>query len=1003
MNKLRVLFLILFLEVFGWQLNAMPVVATPATDLQPGAAQPVSQPAVDQPVDLPDQQTQQFPTVAQTPVTMPSTQISPLQPSAGENVDAQNAPVSGLRVEMGIDEAQAPEGQTAENPAVIGLPEELKPKIEDLDEEKNIYLNFDNADLSSFINYIAEIKKLNLIPDKSIEGAKISLTVRDPLTAEGAWRTFLTVLEMAGFSIIKVGDVYKVIPKDQKIQQPLPVYINVPPDTLPQDDSNIRYVLFLTNLNVSDYKDLLQNMLSDKGVPIDIKEVNAFIITDKSLNIISAAKLLLELDQMGGAETATFIRLKNANAIDVKGLLESLMKKPEVSPLARLLGKTVEGSRDYFPPGTRIVADERLNALILIGDAKPIKKIEDFIKNYVDTELKEAKSPLHVYELQYTDASQVADILREVTTPPESATGQAASKYGAIRGGVKYFRGMNFKVDKDGNKLIVSSADAVDWKLLKNTIKDLDKPQPQVAIETLIITVDIGDEKELSGATRNKKHGMLGKNIDFQSAALSSEPSLERKDSSSDPVSLLGNMISQITSRQGLATMTIGSAVNGVTNIWSIFQALKTQTNTSIVSQPFITVSNKTTARVKVGQEQRILQEQTGDGLKGYESVEANTEVSVTPLINLEGEIRLDIETNINEFLNTEGTEKVLRNLKTSVSVLDGQVLALGGFVKTKVAETTYKTPFLGDIPVLGWFFKRQNRQIAKSYIFIFMCPTIIKPRQQPGMNLYTKMKLHEATDSIEDGIKTKRTPDPIYNWFFNPEKENYSHKVVDFANARYQPTTVDIKNDPYYRAQTRNARDNDFEDVGPAQKNEPVARNSSLPVMVQNVQAIEKPVEEPKPPLPVRPIVSPQTESMPKSQPQIAASSAQSNLQVQPPAHTQMQQPVISSVPVVPEVVSSSATQNIQNDQVQRIEKNRELLKNTIAMPVDKEPVVQQGIVESSPFDDAKATRDIVERSFGADDSIKKRNRLKEFLSQNPALSQNSAISRYSTRRGLA
>ena len=81
------------------------------------------------------------------------------------------------------------------------------------------------------------------------------------------------------------------------------------------------------------------------------------------------------------------------------------------------------------------------------------------------------------------------------------------------------------------------------------------------------------------------------------------------------------------------------------------------------------------------------------------------------------------------------------------------------------------------------------------------MSPTIIKPRSTPGMQLYTKMKLHQATDDIEDTVETKCIMDPIHNWFFNPEKENYSHKVIDFANARYQPTTVDIRNDPYYRS----------------------------------------------------------------------------------------------------------------------------------------------------------------------------------------------------------
>ena len=49
---------------------------------------------------------------------------------------------------------------------------------------------------------------MNLVVDKSIESVKISLTIREPLTADGAWNVFLTVLEMSGFSIIKIpGDV----------------------------------------------------------------------------------------------------------------------------------------------------------------------------------------------------------------------------------------------------------------------------------------------------------------------------------------------------------------------------------------------------------------------------------------------------------------------------------------------------------------------------------------------------------------------------------------------------------------------------------------------------------------------------------------------------------------------------------------------------------------------------------------------------------------------------
>ena len=696
-------------------------------------------------------------------------------------------------LEMGLS---AQENPTEDNNKITtSIEEKVKDKIEDekedKEEKKDIYLNFEDTELSNFINYIGELKKINLIPSRALENVKISLTVRDPLTVDGAWKIFLTVLEMAGFSIIKVGEVYKVIPKAEKLTQPLPSYINVPFETLPDSDINIRYVVFLQNIQVAEIRGLLESMLSPQRSVIDYPEVNGMIITDKSFNIKAAMRVIQELDKTGLQETVTVMHLKNANANDVKTLFETLIKKPEGSPIARLLGKQAESNLEYFSPTTRIIAEERSNSLILMGNQQSIKKIEDFIIEHLDSELKGTETPLHIYELQHTDAEQIKEILETVTDV--SAVAQAG-KYGAVRGGVKYFKAMKFQADKDGNRIIVSTTDNQDWKLIKKTIEDLDKPQPQVAVETLIVTVDLGDTKQLGGRIRNKKEGQIGKGIDFQSTGIGNTTL------GSDPTSLLGNLISSLVTGQGASILTFGKG----TNIWGIFEALQQQTNTSILAQPFLTITNKKKASITVGTKKRIEAEVINAyDQKSYKDTEANTKIDLTPQINLDGVIRFDIGITINEFTDAAGKDQQTKNLVSNATVANGQVLVLGGFVKTKVTEQLQKTPLLGDIPVLGWLFKNKTRVITKSYVFIFMSPTIIKPRTQPGSNLYTRMKLHDAKNNIDESVETKKINDPLHNWFFNPEGENYTHKVDDFANARYQPTTVDIKNDPYYRVQT--------------------------------------------------------------------------------------------------------------------------------------------------------------------------------------------------------
>lgn len=717
-------------------------------------------------------------------------------------------------------------------PAVPAVPAEVK----------DIYLNFENTELSNFIDYISELKKLNVIPDKTLEGSKISLTIREPVSIEGAWNIFLTILEMAGFSVVETGEVYKIIPKDKKLTQPLPSYINVPYESLPDSDLTIRYVMFLTNIAPASVEPVLSSMLSATSMLHRQDDMNAFIITDKSYNIKAAAKLVFELDQMGLPENVTVLRLKRINAVDTKQLLDALIRKPEGNPLARLLGKTTEGGTEYFSPTTRIIPEERTNSLILLGNSKSIDKIVDFITNNLDTEIKDAESPLHIYELQHIDAAQVAAILQEVTAMPDSITGQAAGKYGSIRGGVKYFKGMNFQVDKDGNRLIVSCTDKQDWKLLKKTIQDLDKPQPQVALESLLVTVNADDVKNLGGMIRNKKHGQIGKNIDFQSANLNGTTELESSapgNPPGEPISILGNLLNQLVAKNGQTVLTFGNPSTPIPGlsfgVWGVFQMLKTQTNASILSEPSITVANKTTANITVGQTKRVVSQVVNPGgsggsgsASGYVDTDASTKIDVTPQINLDGVIRLKIRVEITDFTDNDGNNKTSNILDTNVTVADGQVLILGGFVQTKVNDTLSKTPLLGDIPVLGWFFKNKSRTVNKQYIFIFLSPTIIKPRQQPGIQLYTKMKLHQATEDIENAVETKRTIDPIHNWFFNPERENYSHKVIDFANARYQPTTVDIKHDPHYRTYAHE-EDESGGDVVYISKKEPVASQQML------------------------------------------------------------------------------------------------------------------------------------------------------------------------------
>jgi general secretion pathway protein D len=723
---------------------------------------------------------------------MPDASSDAAAPAQDTSVDAQSQEVNedlGEVIEETRRRKRVAKEKTEASPKKKASPQK---------EEADLYLNFENAELSSFINYLREKKKINLIPDPQVAGHKISLTIQKPVTLSHAWKLLHTISEMAGYTIVKVGDIYKIVPKNAKLIEPLPTYINVAPETLPDSDTTIRYLTFLKNVNVNDIKGLLDSMLGSPHQVIPFPQTNSMVITDLSYNIKSAMKIIKSLDETGLQESVIVMRLQEANAKEVADLFKSLANQDQsMHPLARFLSRPTDTISNFTQ--TKIIAEERTNSLILIGPKSSTEKIESFIKEHVDTKLKGIETPLHIYELQNTDARQIAEVLKEVTALPQSPAGDQASKYGAVRSNVKYFKPMTIKAEDEGNRLIVSTTDLNDWELLKKTIKSLDVAQPQVAIEALVVTVDAADSKEFGAQIRNKKSGELGKHIDFQSPPLNT--TIFKQDVNNNNVSLLGNMITGLTGGLGKTVLTFGRE----SNIWGIFDMLRRITNTSVLAQPFLTTSNKYKALITIGETRRQQSTQTvnTDGATaatGFKDKEANLELHITPQINIDGIINLKITVKIDSFGDSAEVVST-RQLDTFASVANGQVFALGGLVKTKVTEIVSKTPILGDIPLLGWFFKNKTKAITKQNILVFCSPTIIKPRTKPGYNLYTKMKLDLAKQVVDESVVTSKTPDPVQNWFFNPESKRYSTKVEDYATARFQPSTVDIKNDPYYRS----------------------------------------------------------------------------------------------------------------------------------------------------------------------------------------------------------
>ena len=122
--------------------------------------------------------------------------------------------------------------------------------------------------------------------------------------------------------------------------------------------------------------------------------------------------------------------------------------------------------------------------------------------------------------------------------------------------------------------------------------------------------------------------------------------------------------------------------------------------------------------------------------------------LAITPQINERNRIRLEVEQQIED---VTGIDKITqtpmtanRAIKSVVVVEDQQTIVLGGLMRDNVKESESKFPILGDIPILGWFFKSRTKKQEKVNLLLVLTPYIIRDVADFQTILERKMEEHE-------------------------------------------------------------------------------------------------------------------------------------------------------------------------------------------------------------------------------------------------------------------
>ncbi len=157
-------------------------------------------------------------------------------------------------------------------------------------------------------------------------------------------------------------------------------------------------------------------------------------------------------------------------------------------------------------------------------------------------------------------------------------------------------------------------------------------------------------------------------------------------------------------------------------------RALESEGKSQTISQPRVITANQSTAIIKQGTEIPY-QESTSSGATDTEFKEAVLSLEVTPQITPDNRIIMDLAINNDTVADQSfnGAPAIDTNeIMTQVLVDNGETVVLGGILTTEQVRSLFKTPFLGDIPVLGNLFRYTEDSNDKVELLVFITPRIL-------------------------------------------------------------------------------------------------------------------------------------------------------------------------------------------------------------------------------------------------------------------------------------
>ncbi len=604
-------------------------------------------------------------------------------------------------------------------------------------------INFQGVDVNQVLEVYADLVGRTLLR-AGLPAAQIVLKTKTPLTKTEAIQALQAVLALNGIAVVNIGDKFvKVLPVDQANTAGAEIDRSGSTN-LPAMGSYITHITQLHYVKPSVMVPLLTPFakLANSVFPIDDNGI--LVIRDNAENVKRMLEMIEQIDVSVPAEyVSEVIPIRYAKVDDIASALNalggsgggatvSIGSGSTTTPISGLSGNRASGLSGVGGGGVGgIGGNNPYNSGGIGGGGSAF--------GGQNRSFGTATGVNGTPTAGSTFTQRLNSIIQRATGTP----GQQDQ--------IQLF-GQTKIIPNESSSSLLIFATRSDLAMIKEIIAKLDVPLSQVLIEAVIMDVTIGNTFNLGvSAAQNPKSLNSSGNVIGAGGMNNGNPFMHFMQTVTTNFATVGtnSAISSIVhgiGQSGATNAIFGNNLGGgfsyfgsIGPTWDLaVSAAESDSHASIIQRPRIQTSQAKPAQFFVGETKPyVTSTYNYGGVNGnqssYSQLSVGVELDVTPFINPDGLVVMDIQQEIDDFNGTttisgvgDVPNTIKRTINAEIAVRDRDTVMLGGFIKSDKSHSQSGVPFLQDIPLLGNLFKQRTDNKGRQELIVLMRPTVL-------------------------------------------------------------------------------------------------------------------------------------------------------------------------------------------------------------------------------------------------------------------------------------